>query len=444
MRKIGFAALMSLLCSLLTVSCFRGNDPEGIVKDMYSYANDGKWSKILPYMVPDSIEKFNDKEKEQFEKLMNEVMPDLPLYTSYSIEKVDEEPDSAGNYNFTVKTAFPDGLTYVEEGVLKPDKDGKLKILLQARYDTVPGYKVTDFTKKSGELIRNLEYAYDLVLSARGLPEFQLKAAEHYEDSVFVATDLNKYFTLVSAAAEKGYPKAYNWLGYAYANGLGTEKNETKAFENYKKAAEAGVPGGMFKLAYCYDEGMGTAKDYPEAIKWYQKAADKGNVDAMINLSIMYYNGYGVDKDPQKAFELLLKAAEKGDELAMSNIGLKYENGNSPVQKDIQKAIEWYIKAAEKNNPIAADYLGNIYYFGRNGIPVDYSKAIYWYNKAVEIGDVSVYSNSKDYLAHSYFMLGECYELGRGTSVDRRKAKENFLKAAEFGEKAGEIRAKRL
>lgn len=435
---------MSLLCSLLTVSCFRGNDPEGIVKDMYSYANDGKWSKILPYMVPDSIEKFNDKEKEQFEKLMNEVMPDLPLYTSYSIEKVDEQPDSAGNYNFTVKTAFPDGLTYVEEGVLKPDEDGKLKIILQARYDTVPGYKITDDTKKSGELLRNLDYAYTLVLSARGLPEFQLYAADYYADSAYVATDLNKYFTLVSAAAEKGYPKAYDWLGSAYSNGKGTAKNETKAFENYKKAAEAGYPRGMNELAWCYEHGIGTSKDYIEAIKWYQKAIEKGNTTAMNNLSLMYQEGRGVTKDPQKAFEFMSKAADMGYDGAISNLAWYYYNGDAPVQRNMQKAIELFTKAAENGNPWAPDIIGDIYYYGENGIPVDYSKALYWYNKEVEIGAKDDYNNSKDNLANSYFMLGECYEKGRGTSVDLRKAKENYLKAAEYGKKAGEIRAKRL
>lgn len=433
---------MSLLCSLLTVSCFRGNDPEGIVKDMYSYANDGKWSKILPYMVPDSIEKFNDKEKEQFEKLMNEVMPDLPLYTSYSIEKVDEQPDSAGNYNFTVKTAFPDGLTYVEEGVLKPDEDGKLKILLQAKGDTVPGYKVTDFTKKSGELIRNLRYAYTLVLSSRGLPQFQLEAASYYADSVFVATDLNKYFTLVSAAAEKGYPEAYYWLGSAYSDGDGTAKNETNAFENYKKAAEAGYPAGMHSLAFCYEEGTGTSKDYIEAIKWYQKAIEKGNTVAMNNLSEMYREGKGVTKDPQKAFELKLKAAEMGEMSAMYNIAVDYEDGKAPLQKNMQKAIEWYAKAAEKGNPWAMDVMGNIYYNGK-GVPVDYSKAVYWYQKNIQEGDRN-YSYADENFANSYFMLGECYEKGRGTTVDLRKAKENYLKAAEYGKKEGEIRAKRL
>lgn len=419
------------------------SSPEGVVDDVYSSAHEGKYSKILPYIVPDSIGEFSSKEKEQFDKLMREVMPDTPLYASYEIEQADAEPDKAGNYNFTVKTAFPDGLTYVEKGVLYKDKNDKWKILLKAAGDTVPGYSVTDKTKKSGELLRNLEYAYDLVLSSRGLPEFQLKAADHYYDSVFVARDLNKYFTLVKAAADKGYARAFDYLGGAYLNGKGTEKSDSKAFEAFKEGAAKGDAGSMVALAECYEKGTGTTQDYIEAVKWYQKAVDLGDLTAMNNLSIMYEDGHGVVKDVQKAFDLQVKAADLGNDASMYFIADQYFYGNPPVQKDVNKAIEWFTKAAEKGNPWAMDDLGNIYYYG-NGVPVDYSKAFNWYQKKVEQGDISGYDQSKESLANSFFMLGECYEYGRGTSKDLVKAKESYLNAAKYGKKEGETRAKRL
>lgn len=448
MNKSNFYFIVSLFFVFTFATSCILNNPEKIVENSYSAANDGKYAKILPYIVPDSIEAFNSKEQEQFEKLMKEVMPEVPVYSSYTVENVDENPDSLGYLNFTVNTAFNDGLTYTEKGQLYDD-NGTWKILLKPedKDKNTVGYSVKDNSKPSGELLRNLEYAYDIVLSSRGIPEFQLKAAQHYNDSVFVKQDLNKYITLLTAAAEKNYPEAMNELGDAYEDGYGVTKNETKAFELYQKAADKGYVRAMVNLAQYYEEGTGTIKNEVEGVKWYQKAADLGDLTAMNNLSVMYSHGRGVVKDPQKAFDLMKKAADLGDDGAMYNLSFYYWNGDAPVTKDISEALKWKEKSAETGCPWALNDLGNIYYFG-NQVPQDYDKAYYWFNKNIEFSkmkdDNGAYGGAKDYLANSHYYLGECFELGRGVSKDLRKAKEHYLKAAALGKKEGEIKAKRL
>lgn len=444
MNKL-FLSFFSLLLTVafLFTSC-SSKDPKGIVENIYSLANDGKYSKILPFIVPDSIAPFNDKEQEQFEKLMKEVMPDEPVYSSFTIENVDENPDSLGYLNFTVHTAFNDGLTYTEKGQLFDD-NGSWKILLiqENKENNISGYSVKDNTKPSGELLRNIEYAYDIVISSRGIPEFQLKAARHYNDSVFVKQDLNKYITLLTASAEKEYPDALNELGNAYSDGYGVIKNEAKANEFYLKAANGGNVDAMHSIGWNYQNGIGLPKDLNKAIEWYQKAVDLGDTESMNDLALIYANEPNYKNLP-KALELLKEAIAKGNKFAMFNLGSDYIYGSEIVPVNIPEGIKLWEMAAEKENMWALSELGQLYYLGEV-VPQDYSKAYYWFNKADEQGigkyDMATY---KDDYAIAEFYLGECFEYGRGVDKDLRKAKEHYQKAAANGKKEGEIRANSL
>ncbi|CAB4376582.1 unnamed protein product [Rhizophagus irregularis] len=60
-----------------------------------------------------------------------------------------------------------------------------------------------------------------------------------------------------------------------YQHGIGTEKNEIKAFELYKEAYEKNHISSMYMLGDCYK--YGTKKDAIEAIGLYMKAAERGN-----------------------------------------------------------------------------------------------------------------------------------------------------------------------
>lgn len=83
------------------------------------------------------------------------------------------------------------------------------------------------------------------------------------------------------ALAEGGYPLAECQVGYFYLEGLGVEKDLSKAFEWTKKAAEHGDWDAQYNLAGFYEEGSGTAADMERAKYWYQQAAKQHHELAM-------------------------------------------------------------------------------------------------------------------------------------------------------------------
>ncbi|CAB4417127.1 unnamed protein product [Rhizophagus irregularis] len=137
-------------------------------------------------------------------------------------------------------------------------------------------------------------------------------------------------------------------LGYCYQRGIGTERNEEKAFELYKVAANKGHVISINDLGYCYQHGIGTEKDEIKAFELYKEAVEKGCVESMRNLGYFYQNGIGTEKNEVKAFKLYKKAAEKGDINAIRNLGECYQHGIGTEKNEI-KASEWIKKAVESN-----------------------------------------------------------------------------------------------
>ncbi|CAB5394011.1 unnamed protein product [Rhizophagus irregularis] len=106
-------------------------------------------------------------------------------------------------------------------------------------------------------------------------------------------------------------PEDLHHLGYCYQRGIGTEKNEVKAFQLYKVAANKGLVISINNLGYCYQHGIGTEKDEVKAFGLYREAAEKGCVESMRNLGYLYQNGIGTEKNEIKAFKLYKEADEK-------------------------------------------------------------------------------------------------------------------------------------
>ena len=73
--------------------------------------------------------------------------------------------------------------------------------------------------------------------------------------------------------AEKGYPLAECQIGYFYFEGLGTDKDNTKALYWTQRAADHGDRDGQYNLAWFYEEGIGTCVDTEKAKYWYLQAA---------------------------------------------------------------------------------------------------------------------------------------------------------------------------
>ena len=407
-------------CLLLT-GCSKG--PDKIVAEVYDNAKTQQYGKIANLILPDSIEPLNEEELGRFEELMKTAMK-YAEYADVTVDSVTMNPEGS-EAKFVVSTKFKDGKSYTERGTLRKTASDRWRLLADKEAsDTTEVYSVTNKDKHTTELMRNLNYTMANILSTRGLPQYQVIAADYLDDGIMTKADKKQAFELYENAADKEYVTAYRRLGWAYFKGSGVKKDLEKSFEWYLKAAEAGDTKAYRMAGDFYRDGEGTMKDYDKAIEWYTKAMEANDPNGYWCMGLFYENGQGVEKDLAKFHELLLKAYEIASNQKdydtenlgnlESNLGRDFEYGKG-VDKDINKAIEWYKKSAERGSVYGMTHYADVYYNGKDGTPKDYDKAFYWYGKAAATKNV-----------YGRIMLAECYEYGRGTAMNKSKAKDIY------------------
>ena len=114
-----------------------------------------------------------------------------------------------------------------------------------------------------------------LIFTAVG---YSLCYAGDYEDgiSAYSRGDYLTSFTLLLKEAQLGNADAQYKIGFMYANGQGTQANDSEALRWYRLAAEAGLTAAQYNLGIMYEDGKGVLADNKEAFKWYSLAAEKG------------------------------------------------------------------------------------------------------------------------------------------------------------------------
>jgi TPR repeat protein len=276
-----------------------------------------------------------------------------------------------------------------------------------------------DSAKASALAQQSLSDGLETAAGSRATAQYEL--ASLYRQGLGVEKDVSKAAQWYQKAANQGLAAAQNNLGVLYQNGNGVEKDLTKAAELYRKAADQGFAGAQNNLGISYQNGNGVEKDLTKAAELYQKAADQGEARAQTNLGWLFENGNGVPKDFNKAAQLYQKAADQGFAGAQSNLGILYQNGNG-VEKDLTKAAELCQKAADQGEAKAQTNLGWLFENG-NGVPKDFNKAAQLYQKAADQGFAPAQNN-----------LGALYQNGNGVEKDLTKAAELYQKAADQGE----------
>jgi len=163
-----------------------------------------------------------------------------------------------------------------------------------------------------------------------------------YQHGIGVKRDLKKTFKLYEKSVKQGdlcNGITQVRLGFCYLKGLGTEKNEKRAFEcfnaasaNFQKISdkEGGEEGycskkdnssrrcslAMFSLARCYWRGIGVSNDEKLAAYWYKASSSLGNQHAQTQIGIFYAKGSmlsGFDQNYNEAVELWRKASAQGN-----------------------------------------------------------------------------------------------------------------------------------
>ena len=146
----------------------------------------------------------------------------------------------------------------------------------------------------------------DASLSDQTVPPDQAGAASHEAPSpqheqakavfdqglaAWQAGDHAAALPLFRQASAQGFFKADRYIGLAYLDGLGVEKDPQQAFAAFQKASAKDITG-QYWLGYCHENGIGTRKDMAQAIHWYRKSAQRGDhvsqpaIDALKRLGV--------------------------------------------------------------------------------------------------------------------------------------------------------------
>ena len=162
--------------------------------------------------------------------------------------------------------------------------------------------------------------------------------------------DKKKAFQVWEELSEKGYIRSTFYLGVCYDVGIGTRKNDRKAYCNYLLAAELGHVEAQYNVYKMLYDGVGVDKNIDESIEWLKVAAlGNKDIEAIRDLGFCYYMGRGVKKNYKLAVKYYRVAAKKGDSKAQWNFGLCYEYGDG-VQASKRWSNYWFDKAANQGH----------------------------------------------------------------------------------------------
>lgn len=220
-------------------------------------------------------------------------------------------------------------------------------------------------------------------------------------------SDPAKAMELFKQAADHGSIEAHFELGFHYATGKGSDKNNELAIKHYIIASEAGMGVASSNLGLIYDYEM---KDMQKAVIYYQKAIDQKFYKTIDCLAYLYKNGLGVEKNEKRAFELVSNYSLFDETLTVLR-GVYYKKGIG-CDKNLEFARQNF--SQYPNNYLSLYHLGNMYLKG-NGVPIDQKKG---YELVI-----SSYNKNPDHLP-TLKKLSILYMRGIGTERDLAKAKE--------------------
>lgn len=304
-------------------------------------------------------------------------------------------------------------------------------------------------TPKEASVIRQKALKVALFGAKHNSPYWLILAGEMYRYGVGTDKDERKAFSYYEKAAALGDVDGIVKVGRAHLNGAGVPVDYQKSLRFFESAASQNNPEAMVMIAYQYENGKGIAVDYEKALEWLARAEQSCHLWLKQELSETdkkYYKSLLQDVDDKRsrcesvscmelienescpmerrkeAFLRLSKLAHDGkNSRAQVSMGILYEEGKL-VEQDDKKAFDYYSMAARNGSTGAMNNIGNFYLHGK-GVEKDYDKAFAWYKMAVDSSGNAAAECS----------LGMCYQYGYGTAVDYGKARYFYELSAKQG-----------
>lgn len=138
-----------------------------------------------------------------------------------------------------------------------------------------------------------------------------------YENGIGVEKDASRAFSLYEASAEKGCANGIYNKGICIGFGIGTEKNPAGYFDNIKRAAEMGFAPAQNDLGWCYECGIEHGcigfRDLNLAFTFYLASASQGHRTGIVNVVRCLREGIGTKKDEGEAEKWESELFHEGD-----------------------------------------------------------------------------------------------------------------------------------
>lgn len=166
----------------------------------------------------------------------------------------------------------------------------------------------------------------------------------------------NKTYYYLSKAYEKGLsegnlsPEIANKYANCFCFGVGTKKDDAKAFELFKYPAFYGRMNAQENLALSYLHGQGTEKDLDRAIYYFNLAEKQNSIKACNWLAVIYFYKDYNREDLSLAYKFALRAKDSFPQNMAIILGLCCESGRG-TEKNTIKAKEYYKLGMKYNRP---------------------------------------------------------------------------------------------
>ncbi|WP_313180833.1 MobP3 family relaxase [Lacrimispora sp.] len=229
------------------------------------------------------------------------------------------------------------------------------------------------------------------------------------------------FLGFVSLEEKRHDDKLQYRLGWMLLNGVGTDKDKTRAKMYLEKSASVGNTFACNQLAkLILSDEKSQPQEVEKALGYLWRAVEAKNPYAAYFLGKLYEKGQNVPQDIAEAMGLYTISAEQDNDFAAYRLGKLYLGGES-VLKDVESAIRWFTFAADKRNQFAEYALGILYLKGEE-VSKNLPKALEYLKRSSDQGN-----------QFAQYRLGKIYLMGEEVLKDVQTSLQFLTDAARQG-----------
>ncbi len=132
-------------------------------------------------------------------------------------------------------------------------------------------------------------FKWDIMSLSIGL--FHLSAGVHLYKAESGVQDFEVVAQHFNFAIRMGWIQGHYYLGMLYKSGFGVERCDITARNFFEQGTDTGVAAAVSELRRCYDEGIGVERDSSKAVEFVKRSVQRS--DPLGYVLRAYYNLHG-------------------------------------------------------------------------------------------------------------------------------------------------------